>query len=80
MLVAGIFGVTDSDFSIQTILEEWDVNAEQRKADFLDYLYELYEVKTGLYTGLWLRFQKDLAECFRDQMYLNLEEETTDAG
>lgn len=54
-----------AEFDYQTILENWSVYDEQGKADFLDKLYEFYAPGTGCYTGLFQRFQVDLAEYAR---------------
>lgn len=53
------------DFDYQKILDNWNVDEEQSKADFLDALYEFYSPGTGCYTGLFQRFQADLAEFAR---------------
>jgi hypothetical protein len=37
----------------ESLLQNWDASEEQKRSDFLEYLYELYEVNDGLYTGLW---------------------------
>lgn len=52
-------------FDYQTILENWSVEDEQSKADFLDALYEFYAPGNGCYTGLFQRFQADLTEFAR---------------
>ena len=52
-------------FDYQKILDNWSVFEEQSKADFLDKLYEFYGCNNGLYTGLYQRFQSDLAEYAR---------------
>ena len=49
-------------FDYQEILDNWNVNSEQAKADFLDALYEFYGCNDGLYTGLYQRYKDDLAE------------------
>ena len=54
-----------ADFDLQEILENWNVSEEQSKADFLDALYEFYSPGTGLYTGLYQRFQRDITEFCR---------------
>lgn len=47
-------------------LPEWQL--QSRRADFLDWLYELYDRNNaplglrGTYTGLWQQYQSDLAE------------------
>ena len=53
-------------FDWQAVLDEWDVPSEQRKADFLEFLYEMYAPEDFTYTGLWQLFQQDLAEMFRE--------------
>lgn len=52
-------------FDYQTILENWNVDDEQSKADFLDALYEFYAPGNGCYTGLFQRFQADLVDFAR---------------
>lgn len=42
-----------ADVDYSELLANWSVDAEQRRADFLDYLYNLYERNNGLYSGLW---------------------------
>ena len=34
-------------------LKDWDVNAENRKAQFMQYLYESSGRTDGLFSGLW---------------------------
>ncbi len=55
----------DANFDFQKILDNWNVDDEQSKADFLDALYEFYSPGTGCYTGLFQRFQRDLVEFAR---------------
>lgn len=55
----------DPNFSFQEILDNWSVDDEQSKADFLDALYDFYAPGTGCYTGLFQRFQRDLVEFAR---------------
>jgi hypothetical protein len=52
-------------FDYQQILDNWSVDDEQGKADFLDALYEFYAPGTGCYTGLFQRFQSDITEFTR---------------
>ena len=52
----------DANFDYQKILDNWSVDDEQSKADFLDALYEFYVPGNGCYTGLFQRFQRDLTE------------------
>jgi hypothetical protein len=54
-----------AEFDYQKILENWSVDDEQSKADFLDALYEFYAPGTGCYTGLFQRFQSDITEFTR---------------
>ena len=46
----------------EDLLANWDANAEQDRADFLEWLYEFYKCTDGLYTGLYQRFIDDLAD------------------
>lgn len=52
-------------YDVENILKNWDVEEEQSKADFLDALYEFYSPGDGCYTGLFQRFQADIAEFCR---------------
>ena len=45
-----------SDYNQETILRTWDVNKEQRKADFMEHLFDVYRPSNNCYTGLWQRF------------------------
>jgi hypothetical protein len=58
--------MTSEGFDWQAVLDTWDVPSEQKKADFLEFLYEMYAPEDFTYTGLWQRFQRDLAEMFRE--------------
>jgi hypothetical protein len=62
---------------LQTLLRslpEWQ--HEQAKAEFLDFLYDLYDRDNaplglrGTYTGLWERYQREIAELARLSIYL----------
>ena len=57
-----------ADVDYSELLANWSVDAEQRRADFLDYLYNLYERNNGLYSGLWQEFGKDLADVVRNNL------------
>lgn len=37
-------------------LENWDAIAEQKKADFMEHMYQVYKPANKCYTGLWQRF------------------------
>jgi hypothetical protein len=50
----------------ESLLQNWDASEEQKRSDFLEYLYEFYEVTDGLYTGLWSTFCLDIAFVTRD--------------
>ena len=54
-----------AEFDYQKILDNWNVDEEQSKADFLDALYEFFAPGTGCYTGLFQRFQSDITEFCR---------------
>jgi len=53
-------------FDLDRILTTWDTQWEQDKADFLEELYEFYSPADHCYTGLFLRYQKDLSQFVRD--------------
>jgi hypothetical protein len=64
-------GATQS-LTAETLCEElpkWQI--ENGKANFMDYLYELYDRDNaepglkGTYTGLWERFKNDTAQIMR---------------
>jgi len=57
-----------ADVDYSELLANWSVDAEQRRADFIDFLYWLYDRKDGLYTGLWQQFMRDLAEITRNNL------------
>jgi hypothetical protein len=61
--------MTFEGFDWQGVLDNWDVKAEQRKADFMEFLYDMYEPENGLYTGLWQRFKDDIACGMRDKFF-----------
>jgi hypothetical protein len=54
------------------LLANWSVKEEQNRADFLDFLYDLYERKNGLYTGLWQQFCNDTAVFLRNSVKTDL--------
>ena len=43
-------------FDYQEILNNWSVEMEQRKADFMEHMYQCSARTNGLYTGLWHDF------------------------
>ena len=43
-------------FDYQEILNNWSVVMEQRKADFMEHVYQCSARTNGLYTGLWHEF------------------------
>ena len=57
-----------ADVDYSELLANWSVDAEQRRAYFLDYLYNLYERNNGLYSGLWQEFGQDLADVVRNNL------------
>lgn len=48
-------GAFDSKW-LRDQLEGWNIKKEQEKADFTEHLYQVYNPRNGLYTGLWERF------------------------
>jgi hypothetical protein len=54
----------------QKILMNWNVLEEQKKADFLEHLFEVYQPKNHCYTGLWERFCiTEAGPLFRNQYF-----------
>lgn len=58
-------------FDLDKILLSWDTSWEQTKADFLDEIFEFYSPSNKCYTGLFERYQKDLANFVRDHSRLD---------
>lgn len=55
-------------------LRNWDVKAEQRKADFMEHMYQCSGRTNGLYTGLWQDFcLKEAGPTMRDDYYKRLQ-------
>lgn len=55
-------------------LQSWDVNTEQRKADFMEHMYQCSGRSNGLYTGLWQNFcVKEAGPAMRDEYYNRLQ-------
>jgi len=52
----------------------WNVEREQHKVEFLEELYEHYAPSNHCYTGLFLRYQKDLAEFVKDWCWIDPED------
>lgn len=55
-------------------LSNWDVKAEQRKADFTEHMYRCSGRTNGLYTGLWQDFcVKEAGPYCRDEYFRRLQ-------
>ena len=50
------------EFNGDDVLLNWDVAEQQRRADFMEFLYFAYERDNSLFTGLWEEFKEDLAQ------------------
>ena len=55
-------------------LQNWDVCAEQRKADFMEHMYQCSGRTNGLYTGLWQAFCFNEAGPFARNKYFEMVE------
>jgi hypothetical protein len=55
-------------------LENWDVVAEQKKADFMEHMYQVYKPANKCYTSLWQRFCiQEAGPAAREQYFEMLE-------
>jgi len=55
-------------------LKNWDVVAEQKKADFMEHMYQCYKPGNHCYTGLWKRFCiQEAGPYCRDEHFARLE-------
>ena len=48
-------GAFDSDW-LKEQLQNWNVIEEQKRADFIEHIYQCYQPGNNCYTGLWERF------------------------
>jgi len=66
-------GAFDTPWLKEQLLK-WDVEAEQRKADFMEHMYQCSGRSNGLYTGLWQDFcLKEAGPAMRDEYYDRLQ-------
>jgi hypothetical protein len=55
-------------------LANWNAVAEQRKADFMEHMYQCSARTDGLYTGLWQDFcSKEAGPYCRDEYFRRLQ-------
>ncbi len=55
-------------------LANWDVKAEQKKADFMEHMYQCSGRQDGFYTGLWQAFAiNEAAPYCRDEYFRRLQ-------
>ena len=63
-----------SDYNEGEILLNWDVKKEQRKADFMEHLFDVYRPSNNCYTGLWQKFcMGEAGEYCKNMYYEQLE-------
>jgi hypothetical protein len=48
-------GAFDTDW-LRGQLQNWDVVEQQKRADFMEHIYQCYQPGNNCYTGLWKRF------------------------
>ncbi len=53
-------------YDVDHILFHWDAFHENRKAEFMEELYQAYQPADHTFTGLWERFKEDLANLYRN--------------
>ena len=61
--------------SVQTV-STLDYLEEQDKATFMEFLYQEYKPENHCFTGLWEQFKLDSALLVREQILIELEEES----
>ena len=62
------------DYNQEEILLNWDVKREQRKADFMEHLFDVYKPSNNCYTGLWQKFcMGEAGEYCKNMYYEQLE-------
>ena len=62
------------DYNQEEILLNWDVKKEQRKADFMEHLFDVYKPSNNCYTGLWQKFcMGEAGEYCKNMYYEQLE-------
>ena len=55
-------------------LANWNVVEEQKKADFMEHMYQVYKPANNCYTGLWQRFcTEEAGPVMRDRYFEMLE-------
>jgi hypothetical protein len=52
-------------------LRNWNASEEQKKADFMEHIYQVYRPGNSCYTGLWEKFCLTEAGPFARQEYFN---------
>ena len=50
----------------------WDALAEQKKADFMEHRYQVYQPASNCYTGLWEKFKVEAAMHCREEYFERL--------
>lgn len=53
-------------------LLSWDALVEQKKADFMEHLYQVYQPVSHCYTGLWEKFKVEAAMHCREEYFERL--------
>ena len=61
--------MTTFKYDYEEVLRNWNVTAEQQKADFMEHLFEVYQPSNHCYTGLWKRFCLTEAGDYCKSMY-----------
>lgn len=50
----------------EPVFSSWDVREEQSKADFMEYLYQVYKPESHHFTGIWEKFKEECAVSVRN--------------
>jgi len=57
---------------MSNVLLGWDTMGEQKKADFMEHLYQVYRPVSHCYTGLWEQFKVEAAMHCREDYFERL--------
>jgi len=66
-------GAFDTDW-LKEQLQNWNVVEQQKRADFMEHIYQCYQPVNNCYTGLWKRFCLTEAGPFSREKWFEMKE------